>query len=107
MNHLAFLTTITPKEISTMLYGTATSPTPEKQWAEIFRILSVWLLDKSTRSENKRQFLLFHIKSLRQTKILHSNSSYETKAAESRRLIDLIPRLSKPIQEQISSNIPS
>lgn len=106
MDHLAFLNTITPEGLSTILYGTATSPTPEKQWAEIFEILSVWLLQKSARPENKRHFLLHQIQYYRQSKLWHSNSSYETNAAESQRLIDLVPRLNKPVQDQVSSNIP-
>lgn len=105
LNHSIVLDTLSPEALSAVLYGTAGSPTSEKEWEEIFETLSAWLLNRSTEPENQRHYLLFQIQNTRQSKSLHASSSFEMRAAESQRLIDLVPQLNATVREQVSSNI--
>ena len=100
-----FLDTLTPKALSTVLYGTADSPTSVEQWEEVFVTLTAWLLSKSSRPENKRHYLLYQIQNTRQNRASYPVNSFETQAIEAQRLIDLIPHLNATVREQVSSNI--
>ena len=98
-----FLDTLTPKALSTVLYGTADSPTPVEQWEEIFGTLTAWLLSKSSRPENKRHYLLYQVQNRRQKRASYPVSSFKTQAVETQRLINLIPHLNATVREQVSN----
>ena len=105
LNFCTFLKTLTPETLSTMLYGTVDSPTPNQLWEQIYETLSIWLLKKSLKPENERHYLLFQIQHTRHNRTSYPNSSFESQVIEAQRLISLIPRLNATVQDQVSSNI--
>ncbi|KAL8826724.1 MAG: hypothetical protein Q9191_003620 [Dirinaria sp. TL-2023a] len=107
LNLSAFLRTLSPEDLSKMLYGTVDSPTPNQFWEQIYETLTKWLLQKSSKPESKRHYLLFQIQNTRHNRTSYPSSSFETQVIESERLLKLIPRLNTTIQEQVSSNISS
>ena len=105
LNLSTILRTLTPETLSTMLYGTIDSPTPNQLWEQMYEKLSKWLLEKSSKPENKRHYLLFQIQLTRHNRTSYPKSSLESQVAEAQRLINLIPRLNATIQDHVSSNI--
>ena len=105
LNISKFLGSLGPETVSTMLYGTVDSPTPDQQWEQMFETLSRWLLKESSKPEKKRHYLLYQIQYTRQNKTRYPQSSFESQIIESQRLLNLIPCLNPTVQEQLSSNI--
>ena len=99
------VTSLTPETISRRLFGTPTAPTNESRWEKAYSILSHWLLQKSTRSQARRHFLLFQIQSQRLNYVIDSAMSFELRALEAQRLIALFPKLNVKVQEHVSSNL--
>ena len=96
---------LTPETISRRLFGTHTAPTNESRWEKAYSTLSHWLLQKSTRSEARRHFLLFQVQNQRLSYVIDSATSFELRALEAQRLIALLPKLNVKVQEFVSSNL--
>ena len=96
---------LTSETVSRRLFGTHTAPTNESRWEKAYSTLSHWLLQKSTRSEAKRHFLLFQVQSQRLNYVIDSAMSSELHALEAQRLIALFPKLNVNVQEYVSSNL--
>ena len=96
---------LTSETVSRRLFGTRTAPTNESRWEKAYSTLSHWLLQKSTRSEAKRHFLLFQVQSQRLSYVIDSAMSFELRAIEAQRLIALFPKLNVKVQEYVSSNL--
>ena len=99
------VTSLTPETISRRLFGTHNAPTNESRWEKAYSLLSHWLLQKSSRSEARRHFLLFQIQSQRLSYVIDSAMSPELRALEAQRLIALFPKLNVKVQEHVSSNL--
>ena len=99
------VTSLTPETISRRLFGTHNAPTNESRWEKAYSTLSHWLLQKSTRSEARRHFLLFQVQSQRLSYVTDSAMSFELRALEAQRLIALFPKLNVKVQEHVSSNL--
>ena len=96
---------LTPETITRHLFGTPTAPTNESRWEKAYSVLSHWLLQKSTRSEARRHYLLFQVQSQRLSYVINSAMSPELRALEAQRLIALFPKLNAKVQEHVSSNL--
>ena len=96
---------LTPTVVSTGVYGTEASPANTAQWDETFLALSDWLLQKSTRPEADRHYMLYQAQNQRFNYVDFSDSAYQTRALEAQRLIDLFPVLHAAVQQQISSSV--
>ena len=96
---------LTPETISRRLFGTQAAPTNESRWERAYSILSRWLLQKSTRSEARRHFLLFQIQSQRLSHVIDSVVSPELRALEAQRLIALLPKLNVKVRKHVSSDL--
>ena len=96
---------LTPETMSRRHFGTHTAPTNESRWEKAYLILSHWLLQKSTRSEARRHFLLFQVQSQRLSYVIDSAMSPELRALEALRLIALLPKLNVKVQEHVSSDL--
>ena len=105
MSPSKFLGSLSPETVSTMLYGTVDSPTPDQQWEQMFETLSRWLLKESLKPEKKRHYLLYQIQNTRKNSMSYPKSSFESQIIESQRMIDLIPCFNPTVREQVSSNI--
>lgn len=99
------VTSLTPETISRRLFGTHTAPTNESRWEKAYSTLSHWLLQKSTRSEARRHFLLFQIQNQRLSYVIDSAMSSELRALEAQRLIALLPKLNVKVQEHVCSDL--
>ena len=99
------VTSLTPETLSRRLFGTYAAPASESRWEKAYSTLSDWLLRKSTRSKARRHFLLFQAQNQRLSYVISSATSYEFRALEAQRLIDLFPKLEVKVQEYVSSNL--
>ena len=99
------VTSLTPKALSSALFGSYKAPASERHWEKAYSALSDWLLRKSTRIEARRHFLLFQAQNQRFNYVIDSATSFELRALEAKRLIALFPKLDVKIQKQISSNL--
>ncbi|KAG8525556.1 uncharacterized protein KY384_009200 [Bacidia gigantensis] len=99
------ITSLTPETTSRRVFGTSAAPTSKIRWEKAYSALSDWLLQKSTRSEARRHFLLYQIQNRRLSNVIHAATSYELRALEAERLIILLPKLNAKVQAQIASDL--